>query len=217
MEETYKIRKDKVKNIAIIFLSVMLILTFFSNSILNRSLPEVATSYVEYGSITEKVRGNGVVQAQDPYKIVASESRTIESVPVVEGDQVTKGQVLFYLEDAESDELETAENELNDLILKYTSALLSGDISNDAYHAIQSGNLDSVATYQMQIEAARQKVKDCQATVDSIKRQQLVIDNDIDNDDSVDLEEAQAKRDEASSAMTAAQTKITNAEAAISK
>ena len=102
MEETYKIRKDKVKNIAIIFLSVMLILTFFSNSILNRSLPEVATSYVEYGSITEKVRGNGVVQAQDPYKIVASESRTIESVPVVEGDQVTKGQVLFYLEDAES-------------------------------------------------------------------------------------------------------------------
>lgn len=215
MEETYKIRKDKVKNIAIIFLSVMLILTFFSNSILNRSLPEVATAYVEYGSITEKVRGNGVVQAQDPYKIVASESRTIESVPIVEGDQVTKGQVLFYLEDAESDELETAENELNDLILKYTSALLSGDISNDAYHAIQSGNLDSVATYQMQIEAARQKVKDCQATVDSIKRQQLVIDNDIDSDDSVDLEEAQAKRDEASSAMTAAQTKITSAEAAI--
>lgn len=215
MEETYKIRKDKVKNIAIIFLSAMLILTFFSNSILNRSLPEVATAYVEYGSITEKVRGNGVVQAQDPYKIVASESRTIESVPVVEGDQVTKGQVLFYLEDAESDELETAENELNDLILKYTSALLSGDISNDAYHAIQSGNLDSVATYQMQIEAARQKVKDCQATVDSIKRQQLVIDNDIDSDDSVDLEEAQAKRDEASSAMTAAQTKITSAEAAI--
>ena len=115
MEETYKIRKDKVKNIAIIFLSAMLILTFFSNSILNRSLPEVATAYVEYGSITEKVRGNGVVQAQDPYKIVASESRTIESVPIVEGDQVTKGQVLFYLEDAESDELETAENELNDL------------------------------------------------------------------------------------------------------
>ena len=29
MEDTIKIRKDKVKNVAIVFLSVMLVLTFF--------------------------------------------------------------------------------------------------------------------------------------------------------------------------------------------
>ena len=40
-------RKEWVKNVAIIFLSVMLVLTFFSNTIMNYSLPEVATAMIE--------------------------------------------------------------------------------------------------------------------------------------------------------------------------
>ena len=43
-----------VKNAAIIFLTVMLILTFFSNTFMNRSLPEVATQNVASGSITAR-------------------------------------------------------------------------------------------------------------------------------------------------------------------
>ena len=42
-------RRGWIKNIAIIFLAVMLVLTFFSNTIMNRSLPEVATQYVQSG------------------------------------------------------------------------------------------------------------------------------------------------------------------------
>ena len=38
--------RDWVKNAAIIFLAVLLVLTFFSNTIMNRSLPEVATQEV---------------------------------------------------------------------------------------------------------------------------------------------------------------------------
>ena len=40
-------RKEWIKNVAIIFLTVMLILTFFSNTIMNYSLPEVATAMIE--------------------------------------------------------------------------------------------------------------------------------------------------------------------------
>ena len=40
-------RKDKIKNITIIFLLVMLILTFFSNTIMNYSLPEVSATYAQ--------------------------------------------------------------------------------------------------------------------------------------------------------------------------
>ena len=92
---TYKIRKETVKNVAIIFLSVMLVLTFFSNSILNHSLPEVATEMVSYDTITERVRGTGVVEADDPYKVIVNDSRTIVSVAVSPGDMVMKDQVLF--------------------------------------------------------------------------------------------------------------------------
>ena len=44
-------RKDKIKNITIIFLLVMLILTFFSNTIMNYSLVEVSTQQVTSGQI----------------------------------------------------------------------------------------------------------------------------------------------------------------------
>ena len=48
--------REWVKNVAIIFLAVLLVLTFFSNTIMNRSLPEVATQNVSSGSITARVR-----------------------------------------------------------------------------------------------------------------------------------------------------------------
>ena len=55
--------REWVKNAAIIFLAVLLVLTFFSQTIMNRTLPEVATQYVTDGSITAKVRGTGHVTA----------------------------------------------------------------------------------------------------------------------------------------------------------
>ena len=214
-ENTYKIRKDRVKNIAIVFLSVMLVLTFFSNSILNHSLPEVATEYVAYDTITERVRGTGTVTAEDPYKVIAKDSRTIESVAVAAGDMVTKDQVLFYLEGEESEELKTKEAELDDLILNYTTSILSGDISNEAYQHIQGGNIASVAAYQAQIEAARVTVQNAQDTVDSIERQILVASSSDDADNDAELAEAQADMKEAESRMTAAQNAIDSANAKI--
>jgi len=231
MEDTIKIRKDKVKNVAIVFLSVMLALTFFSNSILNRALPEVATAYVQYNTITEKVRGNGTVMADDPYKVVVKDTRTIESVAVKVGDEVTKDQILFYLEDAESeeltakekeveakeDEIDAKQEELNQETLAYMTAILSVDISNPAFHNIQNDNIASVAAYQSQIEASRQKVESAQNTVDSLNRQILISsmdsEEDIDRDTKIAL--ATANRDAASKRMGDVEKKIAEAEAVI--
>ena len=122
-EKTASKRRDWVKNAAIIFLAVMLVLTFFSNTIMNYSLPEVATQYVQRGTITAKVRGTGTVEATDPYNVMVKESRVISSVAVKQGDTVEKDQVIYYLEDAESDELKKAEDELEDLELAYMKGL----------------------------------------------------------------------------------------------
>ena len=56
MEEKKIKRKEWVKTAAIIFLIIMLVLTFCSNTIMNYSLPEVATEYVMADSITLQVR-----------------------------------------------------------------------------------------------------------------------------------------------------------------
>ena len=105
MKENGKNKREWVKTAAIIFLSIMLVLTFFAQTIMNYSLPEVATSYVQSGTITAKIRGTGTVESGDPYEVKVTESRKVASVAVVQGQTVQKGDVLLYLEDAESDEL----------------------------------------------------------------------------------------------------------------
>lgn len=144
-------RREWVKNAAIIFLSIMLVLTFFSNTIMNYSLPEVATEYVQSGTITEKVRGTGKLEATDPYNVVISESRKIESVNVKNGDVVEKDSVLFYLEDVESDELKTAEKELEDLKLTYLTGLFTGDITSDVISKVENGTVGTLSTFQAQL------------------------------------------------------------------
>ena len=218
MEETIKIRKDKVKNVAIVFLSVMLVLTFFSNSILNRALPEVATAYVQYNTITEKVRGNGTVTADDPYKVVVKDTRTIESVAVKVGDEVLKDQVLFYLEDAESEELTAKEKEveekekaLDDLILNYTTNILSGDISNEAFSNIRNNNIASVTAYQAKIEAAKQKVKSAEDTLLSLERQRAAASGGSSENIDIETEKAvaQINKSNAETKMSEAQANVT--------
>ena len=132
-------RKDWVKNMAILFLTIMLVLTFFSNTILNYSLPQVATQYVQQGNITPKVRGSGVAEVEDPYSVKAPNGRVISAVNVKAGDEVKKDDVIFELQDAESEELKEARKEYNDAKANFQKALFSGDLTNDAVERIRNG------------------------------------------------------------------------------
>lgn len=177
-------RREWIKNVAIIFLIVMLVLTFFSNTIMNYSLPEVATQYVQRGTITAKVRGTGNVEATDPYNVIVKETRTIASVAVKQGDEVEKDQVLYYLEDAESDELKKAEDELEELELAYMKGLFGSTVSPEIISKVSSGRTDSFAVYQAmvtdmqtRIDAAEARVKECQDAVNNISLQSTVDSN----------------------------------------
>jgi multidrug efflux pump subunit AcrA (membrane-fusion protein) len=123
-EEKVK-KRGWVKNAAIAFLSVMLVLTFFSNTIMNRSLPEVAAQYAQSGTITTRIRGTGTVEANEIYEVVLEQSREVESVAVRVGDTVTAGDILFHLADKDSDELKQAETTLDDLNYQYQEAVLN--------------------------------------------------------------------------------------------
>jgi len=161
-----KKRREWVKNAAIIFLSVMLVLTFFSNTFMNYSLPEVAAQYVQSGTITAKIRGTGTVESGDPYNVKISETRTISSVLVKTGDKVEKGDPLLLLEDKESKELTDAQAALDKAMLDFELALLSGDISNSAFQNVQNGNVASLNTYQSRIVAAEAEIDKWQKQVD---------------------------------------------------
>ena len=120
-----------VKNVAIIFLAVMLVLTFFSNTIMNRSLPEVTGQSVQPGTITTQVRGDGRIEAAETYEVKSADSRKVQSVPVSVGQEVKVGDTLVVLAAGDSEELKTLQDKLDDLVLDYQQALIDVG-TNDA-------------------------------------------------------------------------------------
>lgn len=160
-------RKDKIKNITIIFLLVMLILTFFSNTIMNYSLVEVSTQQVTSGQITSKVRGSGSVEASESYSVTIEETRKIATVNVKKDAEVATGDLLFTLEDTDSDELDAAKKSLNEAQATYESAVLTAGITVAERQSIEAGKGSSLTQKQNEIAAANQRVKDAQAAVDA--------------------------------------------------
>ncbi len=210
-------RREWVKNAAIIFLTIMLLLTFFSNTIMNYSLPEVATQYVQTGTITAKVRGTGKIEASDPYNVIAKESRVITSVAVKQGDTVEKDQVIYYLEDAESDELTQAEKELEDLELNYMKGLFGANVSPEIITKVANGNIDSfsqlqakVTDMQNRLEAAKKRVEECQKNVDDLTLQSTKDTNNA----GVSTKNDELNRDLATADLTEAQNRFEKDKAA---
>ena len=210
-------RREWVKNAAIIFLTIMLLLTFFSNTIMNYSLPEVATQYVQTGTITAKVRGTGKIEASDPYNVIAKESRVITSVAVKQGDTVEKDQVIYYLEESESDELTKAEQELEDLELNYMKGLFGASVSSEVITKVANGNIDSfsqlqakVTDMQNRLEAAKKRVEECQKNVDDLTLQSTKDTNNA----TVNTKDQELAKDQATTDLTEAQNRFEKDKAA---
>ncbi|MDR0903689.1 MAG: HlyD family efflux transporter periplasmic adaptor subunit [Ruminococcus sp.] len=117
-------RKDRIKNAAIIFLIVMLVLTLFSNTIMNISLPQVAVVMPGYAQISEQIRGSGAIEAAATADIKTSDATTVGAILVVVGDTVTEGQTLFTLKDAKKENIEELEVAYENLKNEYDKMLL---------------------------------------------------------------------------------------------
>ena len=88
MTESTTKRRIWIRNAIIIILLVLLVLTLFSNTILNHSLPEVAVQYPQYASIASRIRATGVVEANQSYTVSIEQSRVVESIAVRVGQSV---------------------------------------------------------------------------------------------------------------------------------
>ncbi len=157
-EQTGK-RRDWIKNATIVFLIIMLLLTFFSNTIMNYSLPEVSAQYVTNGTIQAKVRGSGTVSAGNPYSVKSQVSRTIMAVAVKDGAHVQKGDVLFYLEEGESTELKAALKTLEDLQEQYRQKALAANIDPDDTNKMLNGQFTDFNTYYVQVQNLKREIQ----------------------------------------------------------
>ncbi|MCQ2543293.1 MAG: hypothetical protein MJ126_03945 [Lachnospiraceae bacterium] len=171
-------KREIIKNITIVFLVIMLILTFFSKTIMNKSLPEVSTQGITSGSVVTQVRGDGVIEADDPYKVVVEETRKVAGVLKHEGDRVEIGDVIYKLEGETSDELTNAKNEYETLKSTYEINLLGLGLTQAEISTIEAGVTPTTSAILQQLEAKdnaivaqEKKVEEVKKKVDDLEKQ----------------------------------------------
>jgi hypothetical protein len=165
MNEQIGKKRDWIKNAAIVFLLIMLLLTFFSNTIMNYSLPEVSAQYMSSGTIQAKVRGSGTVQAGDPYIVSAESSRKVAGVGVRNGDHVEKGDVLYLLQEGDSAELKAAQKQLDQMLDAYRQSALNADVDPETTNKILNGQFTGYNTFKAQIDAMKSEIKTLEETI----------------------------------------------------
>ncbi|MCM1579107.1 MAG: hypothetical protein NC078_09955 [Ruminococcus sp.] len=159
-------RKDIIKNIAIVFLAVMLVLTFFSNTLMNYSLPQVSAVYTNQGTISEQIRGSGTVEPAQSYEVKVSRKREVESVNVKVNDVVEKGDLLFTFKDEEADDSEItaaetalteAKNTLATMEFDYRKAVATG--SSGSSHEAELKKIENAEGELADLVSQREEVR----------------------------------------------------------
>jgi HlyD family secretion protein len=146
------VKKKTIARIVAIFTGIMILLTFFSNTINNFSLPRVQLENPISGSLIKEVTGEGVVEAVKELSIYASQGRRVEEVKVKAGDKVSKGQVIAILEKKDLEEQLKVET------IKYEKLKLTLEGLTDT----------GMEKYNRPVEAAAENVQEAQKNLDSV-------------------------------------------------
>jgi multidrug efflux pump subunit AcrA (membrane-fusion protein) len=227
-EKSFRRRKDIIKNFIIVFLVIMLVLTFFSNTIMNYSLPKVAVQYIESGTITSVIRGQGTVESGDPYNVMVKNIKTVGSIHVREGQEVKEGDLLLTLQAEDSEELTAAKDKLDEAKAAYDQILLSdavtaaiisstqGTFNVDEYRAKISAAQTAVTAVEKTV-AEKQKVVDDLNNQKSITSVQKVTEAERTNESNLRavVTQKESAKDSAAEALTSANASLAQATAAV--
>lgn len=185
--ETKAKRREWVKTAAIVLLSVLLVLTFFSNTIMNRSLPEAAAQYVRSGSINARIRGSGTVSANEVYEVTLTQTRKVQSVLVKVGQEVAVGDPLFRLESDDSEELKTAQDALEQMELNYQKSLMEASNTSAAedrqIQKLREAYQNALAAYQVYSSADPSQMErllsEAQQELSYLQQEQQALQNEL--------------------------------------
>ena len=136
----------------IAFFAVMALLTFFSGTIRNLTLPQVTTKPVTSGTITPVVSGAGMTEAGDVTELPAERKGAILERLVEPGDKVQAGDVLLKVEYLDDGTLAAKQAELEQQEKAYAEEQLNASLPSDsgawAEYQILKNNLEEAQERQ---------------------------------------------------------------------
>ena len=146
------------------FVAVLALLTFFSNTIMNMTIPQVVTSYASRGNLSYSNSATATLVSEDEVKVKGLEGRLVQEVKFTNYDHVDKGDVIIVLQPVEDT------SNLDDLNTQLTSLLREQEYANR-----QPSHGTDYSSYQQAIRVAEQELADAQAQVVAVQNKDATI------------------------------------------
>ena len=150
-------RRVKVVRAMIAFIVILALLTFFSNTIMNLTIPKVMGSYASRGNLSYSNNGRGKITVDNQTEVKGLEGRTVDKVLVGNFDLVQKGDPLFTLKSVEeSSDLQTKKDRLTEL-------------QRAAEYDSRTDDSVDFSSYYDQINTAKETLSQAEDTLDKVR------------------------------------------------
>lgn len=91
-------KKQTIGRQSLMFFIMMMVLTFFSNTLLHFTLPKVEAERPTNGVLIKEIFGEGTVEVKQVWEEYAKANLPVKEVLVEQGDRVSKGQTILSLD-----------------------------------------------------------------------------------------------------------------------
>lgn len=150
-------KKKLLIKISTVFLGVLILLTFFSNTINNFSLPRVMVEQPISGALNKDITAEGMVEEKETVKAYTQSSREVLEVYIKQGSKVKKGDAIMRLDK------EAIQDSLNQELLLLEKAKLSLEKLTNLIAQ------ESLVSYERSIKAAKEKLMQTEKSLKSVK------------------------------------------------
>lgn len=158
MQEAGANKKKLVKRLIAVFAGVMVLLTFFSNTINNFTAPRVTCERPQSGQLVEEVSGSGEIRAKKILELSIPSKMKVLSADVKAGETVKKGQTILTLDTSE------IEGQIRD----ETDIYRLKELSVEKYREELSEQ--SLAEYDLTVDAAFRKLENAEKKLETARQ-----------------------------------------------
>lgn len=159
-------RRARVIKAMIAFVALLAVLTFFSNTIMNLTIPKVMGSYASRGNLSYSNSAKGTVVVDNQTEIKGLDGRVVDEIKVTSYDSVKKGDTILTLKPIEGDDtLEAKKKELKTLE------------RTKAYEARQPKQSTDLTPYSDEINRAKTALSEAKDTLKKVQNKKSTVSN----------------------------------------
>lgn len=155
-------RRSRVVKAMVAFVAVLALLTFFSNTLMNLTIPKVMGAYASRGNLSYSNSARGTITVENQTEVKGLEGRTVDQVKVTNYDTVQAGDTILTLKPIEeSEDLQSKKDRLKQL-------------ERDAEYDSRTDNSTDFTSYYDSINMAKATLSDAEDTLYAVQNKDAV-------------------------------------------